>query len=106
MHSIRRLHFLKYMGSTFSTPPNDNNIIPEQSGDVRNGSYTFGKLLVVREGEQASIFENNGTHKVIEGPASLRPYFSEVKFLERRACDEQSYLAIEYLDGRKEHKRG
>lgn len=73
--------------------------------DSRDGNYTIGRL-VVREGEAVSVFDNDGRQTVVNGPMSLRPYFSNVKVLNRMACDEQSYLAIEFLNGRKEHRRG
>jgi hypothetical protein len=73
--------------------------------DPREGKYTIGKV-VVREGETACIFGRNGEQRIIDGPRALRPFFSDIQFLKREVCDQQSYLVIQYLDGRVEHKRG
>lgn len=73
--------------------------------DSREGYYLYERL-VVRQGEAVSIYDTNGAQRVLVGPAALRPYFSEVQFMDRVTCDEQSYLAIDFLDGRKEHRRG
>lgn len=73
--------------------------------DSREGYYYFGRL-VVREGEAVTIYDTNGAQSVVVGPTALRPYFSEVQVMERVTCDEQSYLVIDFLDGRKEHRRG
>jgi len=62
--------------------------------------------LVVREGEAVSIFDNNGSQRVVFGASAFHVWFSEVIFLKRFSCDEQSYLIIDFLDGRKEHRRG
>ena len=76
-----------------------------QEVDPREGKYTLGKLIV-REGETACIFGRSGEQRIIRGPRALRPLCSEVQFLKREVCDQQSYLVIQYLDGRVEHKRG
>lgn len=73
--------------------------------DKREGKYSLG-VLVVREGESASIFSSNGKQSIVNGPCAFRPYFSEVQFLERVACDQQNYLVVEHLDGKVEHRRG
>jgi hypothetical protein len=87
------------MGCSASTANCDQVI------DPRAGKYGLGQL-VVREGETVSIFGAKGDQTIIHGPRALRPFFSEVQFLKREACDQQSYLVIEYLDGKVEHRRG
>lgn len=90
------------MGCGASSPDINNNGL---AVDPRSGKYTCGQL-VVREGETVSIFGSKGDQNIITGPCALRPFFSEVQFLRREACDQQSYLVIEYLDGKVEHRRG
>lgn len=75
------------------------------AGDGREGKYSIGQL-VVREGESVSIFGAKGDQTIVHGPRAFRPFFSNVQFLKREACDQQSYLVIQFLDGRVEHKRG
>ena len=83
----------------------ENNSNFEGAFDPRSGKYICGQL-VVREGETVSIFGAKGDQQIVTGPCAFRPFFSEVQFLKREACDQQSYLVIEYLDGKVEHRRG
>lgn len=89
------------MGCNSSKYNSSNGVID----DPRDGKYSLGKL-VIREGETASVFNTNGVQRLVSGPCVLRPFFSEVQFLRRVACDQQHYLVLEYLNGRVEHVRG
>ena len=75
----------------------------------RDGQYyrhvRFGKRTV-KEGECAAVWLYNGTRKVVEGPQRIRLFFSHVRFLDRHVADANQYLAVQYRDGRKEHRRG
>lgn len=90
------------MGQSSSTSYGSAEVAQQ---DPRTGHYYFGRL-VVRQGETASIFDSSGNQEIVQGPAARRPFFCDVSFLTQCACDEQRYLIIEYLNGKREHVRG
>lgn len=43
---------------------------------------------------------------MVRGPASLRPYFSEVRKATKYTCGPGKYLKVHYRNGAVEHLRG
>jgi len=77
--------------------------------DFRGRGYVrrvrFGKRTV-KDGEAVAIWDNNGRHKQIIGPALVRMYYSTIRFLDRHVASTNEYLKIRNVDGTVEHRRG
>lgn len=77
--------------------------------DFRGRGYVrrvrFGKRTV-KEGEAVAVWDNNGRHRQIVGPALVRLWYSTIRFLDRHVAGTNEYLKIRHIDGTLEHRRG
>ena len=77
--------------------------------DFRTGSYRryvrLGKRTV-KDGECACVWYMDGTHKQIVGPALVRLFYANIRFLDRYAATSTQYLRVNFVDGHCEHVAG
>ena len=77
--------------------------------DFRNGSYRryvrLGKRTV-KDGEAACVWYMDGTSKMIVGPALVRLFYANIRFLDRHSATSTQYLRIRFVDGHCEHVAG
>lgn len=78
--------------------------------DFRNGSYRrrvrLGKRTV-KDGEAVVIWDRNGISREVIGPKLVTwIWFSTIRFLDRCVANERQYIAIEFTNGKVEHRKG
>ena len=77
--------------------------------DFRSSGYRryvrLGKRTI-KDGEAASVWDMNGTHRLILGPKLVRLFYSQIRFLDRFTASSDEYLEVRFLDGRTEHLMG
>eukprot|EP00511_Aplanochytrium_stocchinoi_P010213 CAMPEP_0204872652 /NCGR_PEP_ID=MMETSP1348-20121228/38434_1 /ASSEMBLY_ACC=CAM_ASM_000700 /TAXON_ID=215587 /ORGANISM="Aplanochytrium stocchinoi, Strain GSBS06" /LENGTH=479 /DNA_ID=CAMNT_0052027559 /DNA_START=151 /DNA_END=1590 /DNA_ORIENTATION=- len=89
-----------------NNPHGPNATADQKVRDPREGTYKFGRLLTIKDGEAFNIWDSKGKLKVVHGPKHLRPFYSEVEMCHKYVCGPGKYLKIQHKDGRMEHLRG
>lgn len=57
-------------------------------------------------GEQALVYNHEGVARIENGPQRMFLWRERFNVLERNAANQNSYLVVQYRDGRVEHKKG
>jgi hypothetical protein len=78
--------------------------------DFRNGTYRrrvrLGKRTV-KDGEAVVIWDRNGISREVIGPKLVTwIWFSTIRFLDRHVANERQYIAVEFTNGKIEHRKG
>lgn len=77
--------------------------------DFRGEGYVrrvrIGKRTI-KEGEAAAIWDANGRHKEVVGPALVRLWYSTIRFLNRHVASSDEYLRVLEVGGTVKHIRG
>lgn len=61
---------------------------------------------VIPQGDRVLVWDRNGRARVVEGPRRLLLFGQTVQPLESAMASPEQFLAIDYKDGRTEHRRG
>ncbi len=64
------------------------------------------RLLTIRQGERAAVWDKNGRVKFVDGPRRLFLFRRTVQPLTRHSAGADQYLIVEFNDGHCEHLRG
>jgi len=77
--------------------------------DFRGKGYvrrvSIGKRTI-KEGEAVALWDQNGEHRQVIGPALLRLWYSTIRFLDKKVAGKDEYLSAHHADGTVEHIRG
>jgi len=79
---------------------------PSSSSGIISSQYHKMSSATIRQGERCAIWDEHGRVEFVDGPAQPFLYHKTVERLRRFQADENRYLIVKYLDGRKEHIPG